>query len=344
MADVAAQKMHEHFANWHSFVSLGDDRPRLQTRWEGVSSVVKDADRNTVEGLLRLAYRSRQGPERGVLQAIRQAFKAADGAFEMSGNDRELQVLAGACLAVLMESEQDIGPIAALSATTAGLNGARNPDLPMKLGAIGETEIVRWGETRRERPDLTTHFASEQVVSELMENQSWESVGEAFELVGSAFEAVDDFLRVQDEELQILWWLTGQHSSAYNCAFDAIPAQALPLVLATELADKTTVVPGPPSVEGILSRAGLKRRRKIRIAAAVNAADSKWLEGVIGEFDPSPVSTPLHEAIRRQLETGPGDAWVAGWAASTGVEATYALSGLTLGNLFYRERLLLLFE
>ncbi|MOA64383.1 hypothetical protein D3C78_1904110 [compost metagenome] len=63
------------------------------------------------------------------------------------------------------------------------------------------------------------------------------------------------------------------------------------------------------------------------------------VEGV----DPSPVSTPLHFAIKRQLETGPGEAWVAGWAAATGIDAQYALPGLTLGELFYRERLLVLF-
>jgi hypothetical protein len=52
---------------------------------------------------------------------------------------------------------------------------------------------------------------------------------------------------------------------------------------------------------------------------------------------------PLHFAIKRQLETGPGDAWIAGWSATVGAPSDLTLPSLTLGNLFYRERLLLLF-
>jgi hypothetical protein len=62
------------------------------------------------------------------------------------------------------------------------------------------------------------------------------------------------------------------------------------------------------------------------------------------DVEPSPLSTPLHAAIKRQLETGAGEAWVPGWAASTDVDATHTLPSLILGELFYRERLLLLFR
>jgi hypothetical protein len=41
---------------------------------------------------------------------------------------------------------------------------------------------------------------------------------------------------------------------------------------------------------------------------------------------------------------GPGDAWVAGWAASVGIDRAYSLPALTMAELFYRERLLVLLE
>jgi hypothetical protein len=62
------------------------------------------------------------------------------------------------------------------------------------------------------------------------------------------------------------------------------------------------------------------------------------------QIEPSPVSTPIHYGIQRQTEIGDGDAWIAGWAAAVGVPATIAVAPLTLGLLFYRERLLLLFD
>lgn len=364
--EQAMQPMHKDFARWYSAVSLGDDVARRNARWEGICAVVSDAERPTVETLLRLAFGGRAAPAAKVVQTIRQAFKSADETFEMAGNDREMQVLAGAALAVLMEdTEGSEGAAAALSVTTASLGGARKPDLPMDLPALGEIAIGYWAEANRKRPTLKNFFSVEvpqvdfsKAAAKVRELQNWDGVAEAFNLAAKgaslsmrtlvqrhaeAVEAIDDFIRVQDEELQMLWWLISQRSENYDCAFDAVPAEAQPFVFARELADATEFLPGPSSVKALLSRAGLKERRKIAVTAAVNAPRTDWLERVIADADPSPLSTPLHAAIKRQLETGAGTAWVAGWAASSGVDEAHALPGLMLGELFYRERLLLLF-
>jgi hypothetical protein len=360
---AATDAMHQDFARWYGLVSFTSDHAIRQARWEGVTNVVAEADFDTVEALLRLAHRSRQLPAPGQLQAIRDAFKAADEAFEMSGNDRELQVLAAICLATLMDGDTKVASLAALAASTTGLGGGRTPDLPMDLGILGEGAIVRLGDLNRNRPNLAAHasieppkFDFEKAVAKAQES-TWESVAAAFTLAAESSRAamkmlaqrqanfvngIGRFVRVQDEELQMLWWLIGQRSIDFDCAFDGIPTESQPLVFGSELADCTEFLPGPPSIKGILSRTGLKERKKIAIAAAVNAAESDWLQSFLGESDPSPVSTPIHAAIKRRLETGSGDAWIAGWAASSGVNGAYSLSALNLGSFFYRERLLLL--
>ena len=96
-------------------------------------------------------------------------------------------------------------------------------------------------------------------------------------------------------------------------------------------------------MKGLLSRAGLKERKKLAVSDAINAADAAWLHTLVDHHDPSPVTMPIHFGIKRQLETGAGEAWIAGWAAAVGVPANLQMPSLTLGNLFYRERLLLLF-
>ena len=361
MAQTDVRPMHEGFSRWYGAVCLGDDRERLDARWEAVSEIARKADRSTAEGLLRLALQSRHVPAADVVGAIRQAFKTTDDTFEMSGNDREFQVLAGTCLAVMMDTGEGVGEVAALIATTSGFGGARHPDLPMDLVALGETAIARIGNANRSRPSLEANWKAprmldlEDATTKVSDEQSFERVADAFKLFATnvtqlanrqarVIHAIDDFLRVQDEELQMLWWLTNQRSWQLDCSFDAIPPDARPLVLADELARHTEFLPGPPSVKGILSRAGLKEHESVRIVDAVKAADFDWLQGLVADVDPSFVSTPLHAAIKRQLETGPGEAWVAGWAASTGVNDDYTCSALALGNLFYRERLLLLFQ
>lgn len=365
MADTSTPAMHPDFPRWHEAIGLGGDEERRAMRWAGVSAVADDDTSTNVEALLRLAFKTRQPAAPAPLTKIREAFKAADATFDMGGNDRELQVLAAAALSQLMSLGGLAGAEAALGVTTVALAGARKPDLPQDLAILAEGAINRIAEANRTRPKLKPHattdvpkFDFEKAAAKVREAQNWEGVGEAFGLAAdatrstlammagrqaNAVNALDDFIRIQDEELQMLWWLIGQRSEDLDCAFDAVPAEAQALVFAKELADHTEVSPGPSSIKGLLSRAGLKDRRKVVVSAAINVADAAWLRDLVPDAEPSPVSTPLHYGIKRQLETGAGDTWVAGWAAAVGVSATFALSPLALGLLFYRERLLFLF-
>lgn len=365
MADTTVQPMHEDFGTWYSTVSLDDEQELREVRWEGLLTVVRNAEPAALEGLLRLAYRSRHGPRQAVLEEVRQAFRDADDTFPMSGNDRELEVLAGACLAVAMENNEETGGIAALASTTAAFGGARRPDLPMDLASLGEAAILRIGNLSRKRPDIPHNGSRRGPTCDFSKaagkarEGTFEAVAEALELAGTTTrnamkrivqsqdevtDALDRFLRVQDEELDMLWWLTAKRSEHYNCDFDEIPVDAQPLVLAKELADMTGDLPGPVSILGILSRAGVRADKAIVVVDALNAAEPEWLQRVIGEKTPSPVTTPLHDGIRRQLETGQGRAWTEAWAATVGVSADYGLPGLTLAQLFYRECLLISLE
>jgi len=357
--------LHPEFVRWYQSVDIGNDSERYQRRWDGLLATANEADKDDVETLVRLAYQSRQKPSQDRIQIIRKHFRDFDESFEMAGNDRELQVLAGATLAVMMERpEIDEAERAALAVTTTGLGGGRTTDLPLNLAALGERSIAALGESNRRRPSLAAPGGApkldfESSISKVTEASNWEGVKQAFGLAaedtnkalrtialkhGNAIKNVATFIEVQDEELQMLWWLTGQYSEDYECPFSKVPSNAQPFVFASELADATAILPGPPSIKAILSRTVQKLRSKILVAEAVNSLESTWLERAIGDSDPSPVSTPLHFAIKRQLETGAGDAWIAGWAAATGVDPDFKLSRITLGEMFYRERLLMLLE
>lgn len=365
MVDTATPAMHPDFPRWHEAIGLGSEQERRAARWTGVSTVAGDGTSKNIETLLRLAFKTRQPAASAPLAKIREAFKAADAGFEMKDNDREMQVLAGAALSQLMSRGGPAGAVAALSVTTAALSGGRTPNLPLDLAVLAEDAINQLAEGNRKRPNLMSHAKNdvpkldfEKAAAKVRETPHWEGVAEALGLAAdatrtaltimarrhaNAVNALDDFVRIQDEELQMLWWLIGQRSEDFDCAFETVPTEAQALVFAKELAGHTEVLPGPSSIKGLLSRAGLKDRRKIALSAAIGAADPAWLKDLVPEAEPSPVSTPIHYGIKRQLETGAGNAWVAGWAAAVGVPGTFALSPLILGQLFYRERLLLIF-
>lgn len=358
--------MHPDFTRWYASIGIVDDPTRYQSRWSGVSAVVQSTDSKDVEALIRLGFKSRQSASVAQVQKIRQAFKVADPAFDMQGNDRELQVMAAASLVALMEKGSDHGAKAALAITTTSLNGIRKPELPMDLPMLAERAIIQIAETKRRRPDLVKHASTDAInidfeksVEKVKASQAGDAISDAFTMAAAEMRtafveiirrqttvvhSIDQVLRMQDEELQMLWWLTGQRSFDLDCTFDAVSADAQPLVFGKELADNSGFLPGPVSVKALLSRAGLKDRKKIALSTAINAADQQWFQTFMAEIEPSSVSTPIHFGIKRQLEAGLNhDAWITGWAAATDIAENFAVSPLMLARLFYRERLLIRF-
>lgn len=358
--------MHEKFPRWYRAVDIGDDRGLMERRWVGVTTLVESASRPDIEALVRLAFKTRQAPAADALQNISKAFKDSDPEFTVEDNARELEVLSGASLAILFEQGAEMAAIAALATTTAALAGARKPNLPMDLVALAEEAICDTAQSARQRPDISRHasadapkFDFEKAAAKYREAANPDGMAQAFTLAAeatrsalgalakrqaTALQSVNKFIKIQDEELQMLWWLVGQRSHDLDCGFDMLSAEAQPFVLSKELADMTEFLPGPASVKALLSRAGLKERKKLPLSSLVNGADPTWLSKVIDGVDISPVTQPIHFGIQRQLETSGGTAWVAGWVAAAGLEADPSLSPLTIGVQFYRERLLATFE
>lgn len=363
MADEAPV-MHKDFPRWYAAVAVGNDTELRDARWASVHALTENADASMVETLVRLAFGTKQAPSSQSLSRIHEFYRKADDTFDTSRAAREVQVLAGACLAVLSEVSGDSAATASLSVVTAGLAGGRSAQLPMDLLTLAEAAIERLADANRARPSLDSLINAEppkfdfEAAATKAKEGSWEAVGQAFTLAANsartatralatrqanATRAIDRFIQVQDEELQMLWWLIGGRSVDLDCAFDAVPADAQPLVFASELANNTASLPGPRSIRPLLTRAGLKERKKLTIAAALSAAGARWLATVVAESDPSPVTQPIHFAIKRHLEAGGGDTWVPNWAAVVGVDAARQYPALSLGTLFYRERLLTLF-
>ena len=211
--------VHPDFARWYSAVGLGDEESRRKGRGEGVRLVAERADNPMVEVLIRLAFRSRQMASESAVKKIRGILKEADETFEMQGNDRELQILAGASLAVLMESKSESAAYAALAVSTTVLAGARKTDLPMDLSGLAEEALLRIAATNRERPDLSSHLPDDDdldfdTIPELVrQTQSFagvisalemvaKTVGEAAERQSEALQAMDTFIRIQCSQLK----------------------------------------------------------------------------------------------------------------------------------------------
>jgi hypothetical protein len=348
------------FYAWTREFQLGEDSELLSQRWQAIGSFADNAKGADVEALVRLAICSRHAQSPEWIATLEDAFREEYPAFTASGNARELQVLAACCLLhISQDPNNDVATLAALAIATASVAGQRKFSLPGDLPQAANEALLSLYLGAARRPTLAAGVQYkplfEAAVLKARGQQDVPTLIEALALAGTAVtsavnqnqaktqvvvKALAHRLDQQDEELQMLWWLIGERSEDLACSFGDLADAARPLVLAKELASHTLLPPGPPTVRALLSRAKLAGKGKVALVDAVAAAPFEWLKSHVSSQAASPVTQPLHFAIARQLETGPGKAWVAGWAAATDLPQDTALPRLDLAELFYRERLL----
>jgi hypothetical protein len=348
------------FARWYGEVSMEDSK--AQARWIGLNQAIASPSRATVEVLTRLAFDSKasaggyKDPALAEkLNAFHDAFKAADTDYEPE--KRESQVLAAYALVQLFGSYS----LAQLAVTTTSFDGARTPVLPMDLVGLAEQAIKTLSTSRRQRPDMSrlklspTQIAYQPDFAGVQPNdpQALKPVFVALNgtmdaslkaVVADANASIDrmgNYMRVVDEELQMLWWLLGERSLDLDLPFDKVDGAIQPMVFARELATRTVSSPGPVAIAALLSRSGLKSRGKLSIVTAANALPVDWATMAVGQFAASPVTTPVHFALDKRVEAGAPDAWAAHWSALCALAADASLSPLRLAELFYREHLFL---
>lgn len=354
--DTEEVKPSSWFCSWTKEFQLGEGSEMLNQRWQASSNFAYNANGADIEALVRLAIGSRHVPSPGWIATLEESFREEYPAFTASSSARELQVLAACCLLqISQDPDNKSANLAALAITAASFVGQRKFSLPGDLPHAASEALRSMSLGVARRPNLTARkqykplfeaavekARAQQDIATLIEAmaQANTSVTSAVNKTLLTLQDLVKRLDQQDEELQMLWWLIGERSEDLDCSFGDVPDAARPLVLAKELADHTLLPPGPPTVRALLSRAKLADMGKVALVDALAAAPFEWLRSHVAPPVASPVTQPLHFAVLRLLETGPGNSWVAGWAAATDLPQKLSLSPLVLAELFYRERLL----
>lgn len=348
------------FPNWYGTLELNDAESKHPLRLKGIAAFVSAAKQADVEALIRLVWNSKQTPDAEVIVRLRKALYEADNAFQMSGNEKEIHLLAGAALAVMM-CDGPMEHLTPLMTSGADFLGQRSQKLPINLLSIAEAAIRSQAAENR-RPELTKALSTDvpkavltTVTGKLNEGMTSEVLNAAFGLANDAmrvpvaqlavrystwFGAVQRYIQVQDEELEILWWLVGRYSEDRQADFDEIAKLEKPLVLAKELASRTVFYPGPPSIKGLLARAGVDPKDEATVPELINAVSDAWVNALNFKGEPSPVTMPMHFALKKRQETSVGNAWIEFWANATGISATQKFPVIMLGISFFREVLL----
>lgn len=355
---VNVPEMKADFARWYAEAFM-DEGEKRELRWKGVASVTANADYPTAEVLTRLAFQTPVPASGRKTEDLTTAYEkvvslisGGDVAFDPLQSERELQVLAASALNYLVETMPD----AAIMVTTASFGGHRKPKLPMDIVAKAENALaelsarkharVSGEELRLPAQKVNFEFASEEP-QEIDSEQSTAQLEQLQAAITAAIQSVvagqnrvvqllHKQILLDEEELQILWWLLGEYSKTQEKPFSQVAPEIRTLALPYELGRMTVVSPGPASIGAMLARTGIGAK-KTKVADVVNAADLEWVKSVSASKLVSPVTTPIHFALEQRAELGTNDAWLAGWAQLTGLSADVALPGVRLAELFYRE-------
>lgn len=358
--------MHEKFVDWLRPTTFSHDRQTIELRWQGTEAAIESLDSRMGFELVRLVFgRELESPEN--LDKFRQNFKSVDETFSTSGNDHELQVLAGCVLAIICTDETSDRHEVPMAILTASACGKRVPVVEIDLIGMAAEWLKQGGIKARSRSSIsepgvfTSKNAFDAVIAEFEANsggQGMPAAVVAFRKVASAIEnlsstvqkrthesitEINRLLKIQDEELQMLWWMVGGWSAMWETPFAKIDIKSRPILLAKETAEITDLPSEPPSLQSVLYRIGIDPKKKSAIPEAVSAC-GEYLKELAPRSIPCPTIYPLHFAISRALETGGDKTWIPNWSKVSGIQEKEQISSLGLALQMYREIKLMEFE
>jgi len=348
----------EQFNSWYSGMEFADNPEVRAQRYAAIQAVAKSPSMTTLEVLVRLAFRTKMQNLSSEAGQVRS--QLADGGPAL--NDEEAVLLAAATLAMVLEEQDATAAKAAALVTGSFCAGLRTMKQPMDLVGYAIAAQNYLAETARRRPPLEQQkLVNPQldIAAQLsaLQDGNIATVRAAIDALASAsrqtltamatrqraFEtAVQGYVKVQDEELDILWWLQGGRCARFDQTFEEVQLEHRPIAIAVELAALTKVLPGPTALPSLLSRAGVDDAVQLSIPAVVQGFPHEWFGRVLPEDKAGKVSatsTPILEAVRRRQEVDGQDTWVSAWATVTGIEATASLPARVLAELLYRELL-----
>ena len=360
---MTTRPMHKEFATWYGRVDLGDSTERLNTRWAGVSALTQEVKYEQCGYLLDI-FMKKPGAVAGTQgDLMREAFLAADPAFQLSGNEAEMALLAEIILAVLLNtSEEDwlAGAIANLIYSslhggivkvnsTTGLLARATHAMRFQGNAVRKREtlpdplktyrpVIEIDNCFKEDSNLADLESAVTILKGIVAKVA-SAMGTLAKQARDEREALERALRIQDEELDLLWWASNGQSETMRKQFSSMALKGKALIAAYEAADRTQFQPGPVSICGLLEKAGLKVSKKVSISEAVNDCDEAWLRKI--QKDDVTTRTPIHYAIGQRLASPNSTTWSDHWTDVTGINASTKRSEVVIANLFYQERLVL---
>ncbi len=351
--------MHLLFADWYKPAQFNADEEVLAKRWQGIKQLYENSPREFLDDLVRFVFTGEMEEEHST--NFKNTFKKLDANFLMSDNNNELLVLAGCVLAYVIYDELKDFETIATEILSASLFNAREQKSGIDLEGIANSIISKAAIINRERPKIEklkikplSKAAIVAKIKKVEQDQSWESVSEGLngvvEFVSESrksfqteinvhLKPILDFISIQDEELEVLWWQVNGWSNIANQPFEKVSKNSKALIFGKETARLVECKIELPNLVGIFSKLGIANSGEISISEAINECGVEILKKM-SDKNYCKLLTPIHAAANRATETDCGDEWILGWTKLCGFSNERKLSPIDIAIQFHRESLI----
>ena len=346
--------------DWFRIASIETDVDVLSNRRKGIKNFVSSMDKHSVFEIVRL-FCKKDSINQEFVDSFQKAFRDADEFFPLRDNDLELQILAGASIINCIESNHKHSINVALATICANFQNADAMSIVDEVQNASakflHEQSIR-SRTRDKLPQINLELITDELKTNLKNSFDHQTLQPIIEMLENslkqsvkttkrALTILEKSLRAQEEETDILWWLLGEHSNDLQCSISKLKRSASTIVIAKELADKTRIIPGPISIDAFIDKAIHKSKKQknasISLKEAINDTHLEWRSNLIREkdFDEVEDLCPIHYAIKKSVESGDSDSWIASFERNNRFEADKKIPPLELSLQAYREFLLI---
>ena len=352
--------MHAHLIEWLRGVHLHPDSKLAEQRWNAAKRAAQGLSQSSIAKLLRLFLYPE--PATDDIAWLTNLLLKHDSEFPVTKNQEEIRLIAGIIMVTAFEKSSTVA-----DAFSLGLRAGSFPEqrtMPAHPEILSEADKYLRAEAERMRPstfEVKIENAEKKLGTSYKAMRDSEAAGDTTktqtarsayhkavaEAVAENNKDIQGQIRRLAEESAMLWWLVGEYSSTLSSGTSALTAVSYALVAASEAADRTRILPPPPSVEALLTRAlgNCKgESENAPISEYLTATTSDWCARQSGAVNlVNTVSlVPLNAALLKYVESGDAEIAVKTMVnLCPGVKAEMSFSPPDVAHQFYHELMFL---
>lgn len=349
--------MHPNFSTRLRAVTASPDAEYVRSRWAAVEWLTGTKTHTRILELASVAF-GLGWPDDATREQFVSCVQEDEPNFDPHAT-REHSVLAASALERLMEANS-LAVFAALATSCASVNGLRDPEEVAFLGAVAEHRLETLSANRlaaakgsrranvsadawTEITDLSKQNNNPDAFAKVVE--ACKTLQTACNSAHAAIRILTERQKLFEEEVDILWWITGGQLRKSGERFRETEAAPLAIGCAVDLADLTRVAPGPMAIADFVlstvSQAQDHTGRKRTLKACVDAVDKEQREYIANRFEHAELSVcvPVTVAFKESVRSS-------SWKEAFEHETKLSLNDckfrlLDLGVQLYRESLLI---